>query len=224
MSNVIVDCTPCTAIKTIQVTWTDLANVTRCIYVTPKGFESNYKENGVSLAQALLTMPYMYDSPAIPVKMSMIQLMPDPETRPLPLPWLEGVGLCFGKFIENGLPCTYCPRSFLAKQEKLLEMAGLQMKVGFELEFFLMTQDGTALDSCVFGETKAVHGKTWKLLSRIVSAMESCGIPIWRYHVCPNGFVGIGSWNYFIFKRLMFRRRLVRANSRFQLDPWKARW
>jgi len=166
--------------KHIQSTWTDLSNITRCQMTTKERYDSHFKENGFSLPYFILSLPYMNQPPYERVT-GEVQFYPDPES-PRRLPWLQGAAITFGRFYDAGKPWECCPRSFLIAQEQKLETLDVKIRIGFELEFYLLNLNGTPVNSTGYGEPKAFQGITWKVISSVIAAMTELEIPVWKYH------------------------------------------
>jgi glutamine synthetase len=124
----------------------------------------------MDLANPTLSLPFMNHAPYERVT-GEVQFYPDAES-PRRLPWLEGAAIVFGRFHDAGKPWECCPRSFLIAQEQKLESLDVKIRIGFEIEFYLLNLDGSPVDSTGYGEPQAFHGKTWKVICSVISAMK----------------------------------------------------
>ncbi|KAJ2997780.1 hypothetical protein HDV02_005149 [Globomyces sp. JEL0801] len=160
-------------VEHVQVTWTDLCNLTRARMVLKSRFD-DIKTNGLSVTSAILSFPMMYDG-MLPNESSAGEVRLVPSATVKALPWAPEVGITFGSFSDGDKPWNRCPRSFLANQAQKLQLESLKLTVGFELEFVVNNLDGTPLD-------QTSKGKGWKVLSKIVESLKQLDIPVWQYH------------------------------------------
>ncbi|RLN80469.1 hypothetical protein BBJ28_00001327 [Nothophytophthora sp. Chile5] len=132
-------------------------------------------------------MPFVYDVPLEP-PVGNVTLAAE-VSKAVPLSWMPGANACFGDMLKDGEAWAHCPRSFLRRQAKaLLDGFGIQVTVGFELEFQLLHRntygDLTPVDSSLYCEARSLYDPTtWSLLQRIVSSLENdLGTPVHQFH------------------------------------------
>lgn len=86
-------------------------------------------------------------------------------------------------FDQDGAASPVCARGLLAGVDGSLNQAGYQALVGHELEFFLISQDGSALETTPwvpYGATGLLDRS--EFLDDLLSAMNQAGIPIEQIH------------------------------------------
>ena len=83
---------------------------------------------------------------------------------------------------EDGSGYDLCPRSILKRSLELLKCFGLELNVGFELEFvFLKGPDQTPVDDSVYCQTSA-YANMSHILSEICAALSAVGQKILQVH------------------------------------------
>ncbi|MEN8584036.1 glutamine synthetase family protein [Burkholderia sp. RS01] len=88
-----------------------------------------------------------------------------------------------GLFEQNGAASPACTRSVLAGVDGSLNGAGYQALVGHELEFFLVSPDGSALETTPwvpYGATGLLDRS--EFLDDLLSALNRAGIPMEQIH------------------------------------------
>lgn len=86
-------------------------------------------------------------------------------------------------FEQDGAVSPACARGLLAGVDASLEAAGYQSLVGHELEFFLVSPDGSALDNLPwvpYGATGLLDRS--EFLDGLLAAMNQAGIPVEQVH------------------------------------------
>ncbi|WP_104137751.1 glutamine synthetase family protein [Arthrobacter sp. ZGTC131] len=86
-------------------------------------------------------------------------------------------------FEQDGAASPACARGILADVEGRLDAAGYRALVGHELEFFLVSPDGSALENTPwvpYGATGLLDRS--ELLEDLLSAMNQAGLPIEQIH------------------------------------------
>lgn len=86
-------------------------------------------------------------------------------------------------FDQDGAASPVCARGLLAGVDGSLNQAGYQALVGHELEFFLISQDGSALETTPwvpYGATGLLDRS--EFLDDLLSAMNQAGLPIEQIH------------------------------------------
>lgn len=86
-------------------------------------------------------------------------------------------------FEQDGAASPACARGLLAGVDASLEAAGYQSLVGHELEFFLVSPDGSALDNTPwvpYGATGLLDRS--EFLDGLLAAMNQAGIPVEQVH------------------------------------------
>ncbi|MFE4055182.1 glutamine synthetase [Streptomyces sp. NPDC059096] len=101
-----------------------------------------------------------------------------------------GGGLAWGPadfFAQSGEPDPRCPRGLLRTVERRLAQAGLEARVGHELEFVLVAPDGSALEDTSwvpYGVTGLLDRES--LLADLLAATDAAGIGMEQMH-CEYG-------------------------------------
>jgi glutamine synthetase len=93
------------------------------------------------------------------------EAVPDPATL-RPLPWRPGAGQLLADVIgHSGRPLAGSPRSVLRHVTGLLAGLGYQARVGVELEFYLLAQDGSVVQ-------KGLHGYSLEKAAELGPVLE----------------------------------------------------
>jgi len=151
-------------IKFVRILWCDNANVIRAKAAHVE-YLQDYIDNGVGITMAQMALPVMYDSVVAETGLGPVgevRLMPDWSTLTL-LPYAAGHAQVLSDMVisETGQVWDHCPRGFLRRQVRDLEVQGLKLKAVFENEFFLMHRNPAGVlvpaDNTVFCATGAMN-------------------------------------------------------------------
>ena len=126
--------------------------------------------------------------------------IPDPDSL-IQLPWNKEVGWLASDLWMGGKPVKASPRVMLKNQIKQLDKKNLKMKSGVECEYFLISQDGSAI-----ADTKDIQSKPcydlsalmrrYDLIKEICDCMIEMGWdPYQNDHEDANGQFEM-NWNY----------------------------
>ncbi|CAM6088141.1 unnamed protein product [Calypogeia fissa] len=181
-------------VKYVRILWGDGAGKRRCRVVPTARYKSVVAEYGVGLTHACMGMSSMSDGPAEGSGLSgvgEIRLIPDATTG-LEVPeW--GHGLVLADMCEKpGTPWAYCPRNTLRRLIELLNKEfGLELKAGFETEFYLLRKihgvsNYEGVDSTSYCSTNALNESS-ATIEKILSWMETFEIDIEQFHAEAGG-------------------------------------
>lgn len=102
----------------------------------------NICESGNALSIALLAMDMtsdVWDTPYVNMDNGYPDMLMQPATQPVAIPWEEGVAFCLGQASdEEGHAIPIDPRGTLIEQLERAKSMGLEIKTGTELEFYLL--------------------------------------------------------------------------------------
>jgi len=126
--------------------------------------------------------------------------IPDPESLII-LPWNKEVGWLASDLWMDGKPVAASPRVMLKKQIEKLSKRNLKMKSGVECEYFLVTDDGTALSDPRDIQSKPCYDQSalmrrYELIKEICDSMIELGWnPYQNDHEDANGQFEM-NWDY----------------------------
>ena len=126
--------------------------------------------------------------------------IPDPESLII-LPWNKEVGWLASDLWMDGKPVDASPRVILKKQIEKLSKRNLRMKSGVECEYFLVTDDGTALSDPRDIQSKPCYDQSalmrrYELIKEICDSMIELGWnPYQNDHEDANGQFEM-NWDY----------------------------
>ena len=126
--------------------------------------------------------------------------IPDPESLII-LPWNKEVGWLASDLWMDGKPVDASPRVMLKKQIEKLSKRNLRMKSGVECEYFLVTDDGTALSDPRDIQSKPCYDQSalmrrYELIKEICDSMIELGWnPYQNDHEDANGQFEM-NWDY----------------------------
>ena len=172
-------------VKFVRVLWCDNANIIRgkAVHID---MLSHYFENGVGISAGQQGIPVVYDA-VVPASglspVGEIQLVPDWQSLTT-LPYAPGHARVLGNMILNGKPWAFCPRDFLKRMHEAAKNQGLEIKVGFENEFYLLQRNVAEIipvDSTVFASTLGMD-INYQVINDITDALIDQGIPVEKYH------------------------------------------
>ena len=175
-------------IKFVRILWCDNANVIRA-KAAHVDFLEEYIDNGVGITMAQMALPVMYDS-VVPETglgpVGEVRLMPDWSTLTM-LPFAEGQAQVISDMVisESGTIWEHCPRGFLNRQIRRLEIQGLTLKAVFENEFFLLNKDAEGKlipsDNTVFSATGSMNIHC-EFINNLADALISQGLEVEGYY------------------------------------------
>jgi glutamine synthetase len=140
-------------------------------------------ENGTAHSMVMFAMDMtcdVWDTPYANFENGFPDMHVHPFTKPVALPWEPGVAMCMGQASDkNGKPVPIDPRQPLIEQIKRASAMGFEVKVGNELEFYLLDSEtllprDTGID--VYGLDRAAELE--HVLGPIRNHINACGIPI----------------------------------------------
>jgi len=127
-------------VEILQVLWCDSAGITRCKAVPATRLDW-VAQKGIGLTKACMGSPAYTDAPSPKSGLSPvgeINVVPDADTLRF-VPWKTNHALSFGYMkCGNGQAWEYCPRSRLSQALQSLREFGINLQVGFEIEFILL--------------------------------------------------------------------------------------
>jgi|JFJP01.1.fsa_nt_gi Glutamine synthetase len=172
-------------VKFVRIQFCDNANIIRGKAVHLEML-SRYFEDGVGITAGQQGLPVMYDAVMPDSGLSPvgeIRLIPDWQTLTL-LPYCPGHARVMGNMVLNDNPWGYCPRNFLKRMVEAAKNQGVEIKAGFENEFYLIHKTEAGIiptDSTVFAETLAmdIHSQ---VINDIADALIAQDILIDKYH------------------------------------------
>ena len=140
-------------------------------------------KNGNAMSIALLTVDMtsdLWDTPYVNMANGYPDMHLFPLTQPVAMPWEEGVAVCFG--IAEGMdhkPVPVDPRGALIRQVERAAAMGLQVKIGAELEFYLLDPE-TLLprDRGIQVYSMSRAAELEHVIGPIRRNLQSVGIPI----------------------------------------------
>jgi glutamine synthetase len=137
--------------------------------------------NALSIAMLAIDMTCdVWDTPYVNFDNGYPDMHMFPLTAPVPIPWEPGVAICFGR--AEGVdhkPVPLDPRNALIAQVERAAAMGFEVKVGTELEFYLLDPEtGQPRDSGidVYGLARAAEME--HVLGPIRTQINECGVPI----------------------------------------------
>jgi glutamine synthetase len=151
-------------IKFVRILWCDNANIIRA-KAAHIDFLEDYIKDGVGITIAQQALPVMYDTVVADAGLGPVgevRLMPDWSTLTI-LPYADAHAQVFSDMVisETGKVWELCPRGFLRRQVEKLAENGLNIRVAFENEFFLLRRNaqGTleSFDDTVFSATGSMN-------------------------------------------------------------------
>jgi glutamate---methylamine ligase len=125
---------------------------------------------------------------------------PDAETL-IQLPWKPEVGWLAADPWMAGKPIAHAPRNVLKRLVSKLEETGLSLKTGVECEFFLITNDGTAISDKADHQDKPCYDQAalmrrYEVITEISDSMLTLGWkPYQSDHEDANGQFEM-NWEY----------------------------
>ena len=126
--------------------------------------------------------------------------IPDPDSL-IQLPWNKEVGWLASDLWMGGKPVKASPRVMLKNQIKQLDKKNLKMKSGVECEYFLISQDGSAIADTKDIQSKPCYDQSalmrrYDLIKEICDCMIKMGWdPYQNDHEDANGQFEM-NWNY----------------------------
>ena len=126
--------------------------------------------------------------------------IPDPDSL-IQLPWNKEVGWLASDLWMGGKPVKASPRVMLKDQIKQLGKKNLKMKSGVECEYFLISQDGSAIADAKDIQSKPCYDQSalmrrYELIKEICDCMIEMGWdPYQNDHEDANGQFEM-NWNY----------------------------
>ena len=126
--------------------------------------------------------------------------IPDPDSL-IQLPWNKEVGWLASDLWMGGKPVKASPRLMLKNQIKQLDKKNLKMKSGVECEYFLISQDGSAIADTKDIQSKPCYDQSalmrrYDLIKEICDCMIEMGWdPYQNDHEDANGQFEM-NWNY----------------------------
>jgi len=126
--------------------------------------------------------------------------IPDPDSL-IQLPWNKEVGWLASDLWMGGKPVKASPRVMLKEQIKQLGKKNLKMKSGVECEYFLISQDGSAIADTKDIQSKPCYDQSalmrrYDLIKEICDCMIKMGWePYQNDHEDANGQFEM-NWNY----------------------------
>jgi glutamine synthetase len=134
-------------------------------------------EHGVGVTAALPALPVMYDAvvegsglgPA-----GEVRLVPDWDTFQV-VPYAPGHAQAIGDLMLDGRPWPLDPRDFLRRMVGEARRQGLDVRAGYELEFYLLDEQGRPADDTVFASTFGMD-VAHRAIAGIVDALAAQGI------------------------------------------------
>ena len=128
-------------IHTVAMGLGDLNGVMRGKRIPSSHWETICRQgNALSIALFAIDMTSdVWDTPYVNFGNGYPDFHMFPNTKPVPLPWEEGVAVCFGR--AEGMdhkPVPLDPRQALIRQVERAAAGGYEVKVGTELEFHLL--------------------------------------------------------------------------------------
>ena len=126
--------------------------------------------------------------------------IPDPDSL-IQLPWNKEVGWLASDLWMGGKPVKASPRVMLKNQIKQLDKKNLKMKSGVECEYFLISQDGSAIADTKDIQSKPCYDQSalmrrYDLIKEICDCMIEMGWdPYQNDHEDANGQFEM-NWNY----------------------------
>ena len=126
--------------------------------------------------------------------------IPDPDSL-IQLPWNKEVGWLASDLWMGGKPVNASPRVMLKNQIKQLDKKNLKMKSGVECEYFLISQDGSAIADTKDIQSKPCYDQSalmrrYDLIKEICDCMIEMGWdPYQNDHEDANGQFEM-NWNY----------------------------
>jgi len=169
-------------IRFVRVITCSTANVIRSKAVNVDCLEGTF-EHGVGVTAALPALPVMYDavvqgSGLGPV--GEIRLVPDWETFQL-VPYAPGHAQVIGDLMLDGRPWPLDPRHFLKRMVAEAGRAGLDVRAGYELEFYLLDGNRRPADDTVFAATLGMD-VAHRIVGDIVDALAAQDIVAQQFY------------------------------------------
>ena len=92
--------------------------------------------------------------------------------------------MCFVSEGTDNAGFSRCPRTLLYHAISMAEIHGLEISVGFEIEFRCFNPDGTDIDECVGGFSTAagLRNRCFSIIEEIVQVLEQSGIEVQQFH------------------------------------------
>ncbi len=139
--------------------------------------------HGVGITAALPALPVMYDAvvegsglgPA-----GEIRLVPDWDTFQL-VPYAPGHAQVVGDLTLGGRPWPLDPRHFLRRMVGEAREAGLEIRAGCELEFYLLDDHGRPADDTVFAATLGMD-VAHRVVGDLVDALAAQDIVVQQFY------------------------------------------
>ncbi len=160
----------------------DLNGIMRGKRIPASNWETICKQgNALSIAMFAIDMTCdVWDTPYVNFDNGYPDMHMFPNSKPVPLPWEPGVAMAIGRAEgTDHKPVPLDPRLVLERQVKRAADMGYEIKVGTELEFFLLDPEtGRPKDQGiqVYGLERAAELE--HVLGPIRTQINECGIPI----------------------------------------------
>ncbi len=179
-------------IRYFLISFVDLFGVVRAKLVPASAIEDMQAEGaGFAGFAAWLDM-----TPAHPDMFA----VPDPDSL-IPLPWKPEVGWLAADLHMSGSEVAQAPRNTLRRVVAAAEKEGYRLKHGVECEYFLISEDGTALSDARDIQSKPCYDQSalmrrYDVISEICDAMQELGWgPYQNDHEDANGQFEM-NWDY----------------------------
>ena len=172
-------------IRFVRILWCDNANIIRGKAVHRSRL-SHYLSDGVGIAQAQQALPVMMDAIVAGTGLGPVgevRLVPD-WTTITPLPYAAGHARVMANMIHEGLPWSFCPRSFLQRMIALATKENLEIQAAFENEFYLLKPSTTEVipaDKTVFAASLSMDLQQ-TVIDAIAEALIAQGIIVEQYY------------------------------------------
>lgn len=167
----------------VRVLWCDHASLIRAKASYLKSPED--LAAGVSIAAAQQALPVMADSVVSGSGLGPVgdvRLVPDLTTLRL-VPYVPGHAQVIGDMHDGEGPWEQCPRDYLRQQVGALSRSGVDVRVAFESEFYLLRsiEPLVAGDSSVFAMTSSMNAQS-DVVQAVAAALTAQGIEVEHYY------------------------------------------
>jgi len=140
-------------------------------------------EHGVGVTAGLPALPVMYDSVVEASGLGPvgeIRLVPDWDTFQM-VPYEPGHAQVIGDLLLDGQPWPLDPRGILKRVIANAAAAGLELQVGYEVEFYLLDDSNRPLDDTVFAATLGMD-RARGVIGEIVDALAAQDIVVQQFY------------------------------------------
>ncbi|KAH7446880.1 hypothetical protein KP509_01G080100 [Ceratopteris richardii] len=182
-------------VKHIRLLWSDTAGHRRCKVVPKERYDHVIKEHGTGVTMCCMGVG-SHDHPAKDCGLSPVgevRLVPDTASARV-IPWSRGEELVLvDMHLKSGCAWEFCPRLTL---KHLIEVFyaeyGLEMKAGFESEFYILKYDPEnklkwiGLDTTPFCSSTSFDAAS-SILFEISEALNAMGIRVEQLHAEAGG-------------------------------------